>query len=46
MQFLCDICSTPTELDSTSVYELEKLHLTTTLNERSNKKKSNMSSEK
>ncbi|CAD8096258.1 unnamed protein product [Paramecium sonneborni] len=49
--FVCDICSSNTELDANSVYELEKLHLTTALQDRSNRKpasqqKSNLSSEK
>ncbi|CAD8195008.1 unnamed protein product [Paramecium octaurelia] len=49
--FVCDICSSNTELDANSVYELEKLHLTTALQDRSNRKpasqsKSNIQSDK
>ncbi|CAK59010.1 unnamed protein product (macronuclear) [Paramecium tetraurelia] len=49
--FVCDICSSNTELDANSVYELEKLHLTNAIQDRSNRKpgqqsKSNLSIEK
>ncbi|CAD8181025.1 unnamed protein product [Paramecium pentaurelia] len=49
--FVCDICSSNTELDANSIYELEKLHLTTVLQDKSNRKtvqqsKSNISIEK
>ncbi|CAD8147852.1 unnamed protein product [Paramecium pentaurelia] len=49
--FVCDICQLKTELDSNSVYELEKIHLAQTLQDRSNRKpvlvqKTNISSEK
>ncbi|CAD8054725.1 unnamed protein product [Paramecium primaurelia] len=49
--FVCDICQLKTELDSNSVYELEKIHLAQTLQDRSNRKpvlvqKNNISSEK
>ncbi|CAD8095977.1 unnamed protein product [Paramecium sonneborni] len=50
--FVCDICSSNTELDANSIYELEKLHQTNNvLQDRSNHKpgcqqKSNLQSEK
>ncbi|CAD8147049.1 unnamed protein product [Paramecium octaurelia] len=49
--FVCDICQVNTELDSNSIYELEKIHLASALHDRSNRKpalvqKVNINSEK
>ncbi|CAD8114474.1 unnamed protein product [Paramecium sonneborni] len=50
--FVCDACQSNTELDSNSIYELEKIHLAISYQDRSNRKpaamiqKSNISLEK
>ncbi|CAD8096776.1 unnamed protein product [Paramecium sonneborni] len=49
--FVCDTCLSNTELDSNSIYELEKIHCALTFQDRSNRKpaivqKSNINSEK